>query len=179
MERQLFGGGGHHPIWLYEKMVYQPEKIFKLGFVRNPYDRFVSAFFHGYEGKPNPHARWPRTIDGFREFVKTLPSKNLRGPRLAYPTIMDWQLHHHFIPQWFFLTVTNDKIGVDFVGHYEKLQADWYAVLDRLGIPRDPLPHHRKSEHLSYEAYYDDECYQIVGRIYDRDFRLFDYLRIG
>jgi len=72
--------------------------------------------------------------------------------------------------------VTGDggEVIVDFVGRYERLQADLDEVGGRLGIPA-ALPHLNRSSHRDYREYYTDETRDIVAARFARDLAQFDY----
>ena len=157
MERCHFlGGGGHQTIREYP----QNQRLFKFGFVRNPWDRLVSAFFchRPYDGG--------RDLAQFHQFVLEHCSDG------EYPDDGIYRLH--FLPMWHFLLDGNDRMGVDFVGRFEMLQSGWKYVCERLKVFA-VLPHERKRLHRPYKEYYTPETWDVVGQLYQRDIELFGY----
>jgi hypothetical protein len=169
MERREFlGGSGHWPIWTWGKWINGLGQIFKFGFVRNPLDRVVSAFFH----EPNI-TRFDQNKKGFKKFLKKLKG-DWQDPPYNYPSVSSLPYHHHFLPQWYFLCDRDKKIAVDFVGRFENLKEDWKTVCDKIGVS-DELEHTRKSDHLPYGEYYTPMYEKIVRNIYKDDFKIFGY----
>lgn len=162
MERCSFlGGEGHTPIW-----AFNLNASFSFGFVRHPLARFVSAFFHS----PNITG-YPRTKQGFIAFVESLKEQT---PTYSYPGLKGWDIHHHFLPQWFFLCDKNRRIAVNFAGRYESLTADWNHVCKIIGV-QEALPHHRKGKHLDPYSYYTLATEQKVREFYREDLEIFGY----
>lgn len=161
----FLGSGGHETI----RHFSDASGAFKFAFVRNPWDRFISAFFCqnnvGFKNR-----------DGFNEFVNEcnqlnpgiLDTNNIE----SFSTNGVYRLH--FIPQWHFLLDDHDKIGVDYIGHFESLQDDWRYVCDRLDVSPD-LAHCRATDHEHYKYYYTPESWAVVGKLYQRDITLFGY----
>ena len=129
---------------------------FKFGFVRNPYDRFVSTCF--FLNRRNPDF----TNSAVQFMKRALTVERFRRRVLVRP-------------QFEQLTDEQGDIALDFVGRYENLQADYNTVCDRLQIPAADLARKNPSQHQSYASYYDDELRDIVGNFYKEDLRLFGY----
>lgn len=124
------------------------DSYFKFSFVRNPWDRLVSAF-HFINGFGLP----------FNEFVKTIDTRN----RLL-------------CPQYQFLLDARDNHLVDFIGRFENIKKDFQYVCEKIGISKQKLPRRNVSVgRRAYHHYYDDETRELVAKIYRRDIDLFEY----
>jgi len=124
---------------------------FKFTFIRNPWDKAVSEW--RYFSKIIP--------DYNIEFKDSINSKKYWGG--PYPwTEHDWK-------QFRF------ALECDFIGRFENLQNDFNTVCDKIGIPRQQLPHSNKTNHKHYTEYYDEETKQIVAEKYSKDIELFEY----
>jgi hypothetical protein len=143
---------------------------FKFAFVRNPWDRLVSAYeFLRAGGWHAGDRRWAAehvTVYGsFEAFVR-------KG--LPRPEVMAWR---HFQPQRPFLAdPLTGRIGVDFVGRFESLQADFRTIAERIGI-RAELPHRNRSRAATpYRDAYTPATAAVVRRLYARDVDAFGYV---
>jgi len=136
---------------------------FKFTFVRNPFSKCLSEYF------------WEKTHLGeslnFNDWVK-LKLGDLINQSENNTTIMRQK---HNLEQYKFIYKTSGKCMVDFVGRFEKLQQDFDIVCDKIGIPRQQLPHINKTNHTHYTEYYDDETREIVAEKYARDIEYFGY----
>lgn len=145
------------------------ESYFSFGFVRNPYDRVVSAYHYLKNDSPDPlDIKWGklniRDLE-FKEFVLKLQDDEFRQNILR---------KNHFYFQNKYLCDENMNILVNFVGKFEQLNSDFKKILNILNR-KDSLVHVNKSKHCDYKDYYNYETYKIVREIYKNDFEIFDY----
>ncbi|HNQ03393.1 MAG TPA: sulfotransferase family 2 domain-containing protein [Thiobacillaceae bacterium] len=170
VSKKLFGclGGGHAPIDDFAH-VFSPAEFadyFKFTFVRNPWDRLLSAYMFlsngGFNGDDEEWARDNLASYGnFTDFVRGwVNTKNI------------WT-KQHFYPQSYFLK-TEGRLAVDFVGRFENINEDFARIARHLGVDAH-LEHLNSSGRKDYHDYYDEECREIVGRVYREDIELFDY----
>ncbi|MBK0382514.1 adenylyl-sulfate kinase [Pedobacter sp. SD-b] len=172
INRSLFCnlGTGHTPIWQFQKQLGEQafNNFFKFTFVRNPWDRLVSAFLFLKKGGLNEADKlWSennlKDYHDFESFVKNwVNEKNIFS-------------YVHFIPQHYFLCVNGSKPLVDFIGKYENIEIDFKYVADKLNIkaPLQKLNVNETKNH--YSNYYNEETISIVKDVYKRDIELFDY----
>jgi hypothetical protein len=154
------------------QMIYPNEwtSYFKFGFVRNPWDRVLSAFFY------------LRDVHSDRPFVKQCmaPFKDNLDAFIKYD-LRKYPRHifaeAHLRPQAFYLCDTNGKVSVDFVGRFERIKEDWTTVCKQIGI-EEPLIHaHRtlNKPNKHYTEFYTTESRSIIAELYREDIRLFGY----
>ncbi|MCV3473345.1 sulfotransferase family protein [Campylobacter sp. CNRCH_2016_3089] len=146
------------------------KNIFSFGFVRNPHDRLVSAFFYLKKGGGNiEDLQWSqehmRKYSSFEQFVLDLENIKIRNK------IFNWI---HFIPQYCFLCDNQKNILVDFIGKVENIHNDFQFVLSKLNIKRT-LTISNPSSHRHYLSYYNKTTYKIVYKLYHYDYKLFNY----
>ena len=140
------------------------ENIFKFTFVRNPYDRTVSAFFflkQIWQSKKHRKELIIKNDETFEDFIINKFSVQGTGINL------------HFLPQHRFVTI-NNIMFIDFIGKFENLTNDWKYVASKINANPN-LPHINKSNHKNYKDYYTEETKQIVAKIYEKDIKLFNY----
>lgn len=149
-----------------------PESYFSFCFVRNPWDRVVSAFSYLSQGGSNLLDKFNSMIylskyqGQFERFVKGELGEN------------DSAVFHqmHFRPQYKYVCDKDGKIAVDFVGKYENLEEDFGKIHEELGFSvKNGLPRLNQSEHGHYKDYYTERTKEIVGNAYKKDIELFDY----
>jgi hypothetical protein len=129
---------------------------FKFGFVRNPFDRFVSycAFMTRQHGafEQDPQGTMRRILFELRP--------------------MD---HVHFQTQASLLVDEAGELDIDLVGRVEAMQASYDAVCERIGIPSRALEKVNSSRRGDYRQYYDQALIDGVADLYRRDLELFGY----
>lgn len=139
-------------------------ELFKFTFVRNPWDLQVSSYHH-------IRRSWPRLVEGRDEFGEFLKWR-LDPARPLEPIVEDSnQLQSDYIVD------LHGNVIVDFLGHYEQLQADFDTVCQRIGIPPSTLYHKRKTTDRSrdYRSYYTDETAELVASYFARDLEILGY----
>ena len=131
-------------------------KYFTFSFIRDPYDRIVSHYFH-YKRL----GLFTKKI-GLEDFV-----------RLAC-------LSPHTLP----LPATHNAVGflspaynwannVDYVGRFENLEEDWYSLLKILGLSKIRLPHINASDRKEVEL--SSYGKSLVASAYRTDFEAYGY----
>lgn len=148
----------HSPLRQYkseiEASIYKG--LYKFACVRNPWERAISHYF-------SPHREKDRFDKG--EFIQFFTSGNEIVKPMTY-----------FIAEDESVPGSVDDLGLDFVIRFENLQADFDAVCDTIGIPRQALPVRNKSQRESeIMKYYDVETIEIIGERYKSDIRIFGY----
>ncbi|EMZ8123811.1 sulfotransferase family 2 domain-containing protein [Campylobacter coli] len=145
------------------------DSYFSFGFVRNPYDRVVSAYHYLKNDSPDPcDIKWGRLhINNltFEEFILSLQDEEFKEEILS---------KNYFSFQYKYLCDKNMNILVNFIGKFEKLDNDFKKILNILRR-KDSLVHINKSKHLNYRDYYNSQTYKIIREIYRDDFEIFDY----
>lgn len=132
------------------------ERYFKFGFVRNPFDRFVSycAFMTRDKGE---FAANPQAV--MRHLLFTAPPHG----------------HILFHPQHQFFVDENGELASDYLGRIEQMQASYDEICRRIGIPARPLDKVNSSRRGDYRDYYDQQLIDGVAALYARDLELFGY----
>jgi hypothetical protein len=134
----------------------QWEQYFKFAFVRNPFDRFVSAC--AFLNRHNPQFKQRPN-----EWMKVAMSRAQFRQRVLIR------------PQYEQLINVDDELALDFVGRYETLQDSLNHILDHLSLPKALLEVHNQSDHYSYRHYYDDALMHQVKEFYKQDLDTFGY----
>lgn len=128
---------------------------FKFGFVRNPFDRFVS------------YCAFMTRSDGAFE----------HDPQLVMHRVLEARPMQHvlFRPQSELLTDGEGRLLTDFVGRVERMQESYDEACARIGIPGRTLDRINDSRRDSYRVYYDQALVDGVTDLYRRDLELFGY----
>lgn len=132
------------------------EQHFKFTFVRNPYARMASLYF--YLTRKSAPPRMP-----FSEFVPKL----LAGS----DGFANWS---HLGDTWPLYTI-EDRIVVDFVGRFERLDADFLTLCDRLNIPRQNLGQTKVAAKYDFRELYDPDTRRLVEQVCGREIEHFGY----
>jgi len=134
--------------------------------VRNPYDRFISAYyFLELFDRRNPNkARYGKWKDrGLLGSIKFLVSK----PTERVTAVLR--------PQHFFVCDDKGDICCN-IYKYENFYDTYLKFCNILDVtPKDYLFRHNEGEHDFYRDYYNKELQELVYEYYKKDFELFNY----
>ena len=127
---------------------------FKFAFVRNPFDRFISAmaFFRPQLFKANAKA-----------CIQEVLFAQKKGR------------HFLFLPQEHWMKDQAHQFSMDFVGKYENLSLDFDKIMHHIGLPATSLQPQNSASHAPYAQYYDAELTTLVQQLYQHDFKAFNY----
>lgn len=131
-------------------------QYFKFAFVRNPWEIQVSYYFYVLQSECHFDHEHVKQLGSFAKYV-------------------DWRVNGHVSLQSDFIC---NKIGdtiVDFVGRFERMEADFRLICNTLGVSNIQLPKSNTSTHLSYTHYYDDVTRKQIGLAYAEDIERFSY----
>lgn len=176
LKTEIYGapGGGHRRIAEFAAFdLDRTRRFFKCGFVRNPWDRLMSAYFYlrqgeGTSGRDNRFAaaHLARHAD-FEGFVRALEDPGYRRAVMAYD---------HFRTQSHWICYPGQTShALDFLGRFERFDEDLAALRSRLGLPERPAPRARPSRHPPYQEVYTPQSRDIVARLYAPDIALLGY----
>jgi sulfotransferase famil protein len=128
--------------------------FFKFGFVRNPWELLISRYHYIVQNPRHP----------LHTFVKSL----------GFPAYLEWLAQHDKRQQKDFLVDEHGQLLVNFVGRFERIDADFREICQRLGICA-PLKSLNNSRHDDYRTYYDRRAIQLVADSFRDDIERFEY----
>jgi hypothetical protein len=132
------------------------DRHFKFSFVRNPYERVVSAYF--YLTRKSPGERLP-----FRDFVSRLVGGS--------DEFLRWR---SFVDTWPVYTI-DDRVVVDYIGRFENLGADFDVLCDHLKLPGSHLAHSKVASKYDFRDVYDADSRKLVADFCGREIEHFGY----
>ena len=171
VEVSLYGKAGGHRTLAGYHLVLDPEdfaSFFKFTFVRNPWDRLVSAYCFLKNTELKGNRNWARqnlaAYDDFDAFVRGwVTPENVRS-------------YSHFRPQHHFVRLGERRPAVDFIGYYENLAADFAVLCEKLNnTAKLGVENHNPRRARDYRSYYTDETRRIAAEVYADDVELFGY----
>jgi len=136
-----------------------PDYDFYFSFVRNPYDRIVSAYFYRQRG----NARVPMQ-NYIPHFHKWLMEDTIRA---------DMVVDEVFRPMVHYLDAP-----IDFIGRFENLQEDFDRVCKLIGLEPKRLIRDNVCDHPPWRELLDEAELARVYELYREDFESFGYERV-
>lgn len=159
----------HAPAEWYQQL--DPDKFdryFKFTFVRNPWDRAVSAYTYlcrGGSAASEEDALWSPFVNRFESFddfaCRWMNADNIMRNAL-------------FTPQVVYLKDMFGQVAMDFTGRFENLEQDFAHVARQLQVSAE-LPHLNQSRSRPYQEFYSERSQQIIADLYAEDIAAFDY----
>ena len=156
---------GTHEMMVRDKLLDH----FKVGFVRNPWDRYVSLYHYFYQMTPYHYAysydkNTVKIVQQFKTFKDfCIHFNSLNHKKFHFFPQVSWSHHHK-------------TCILDFIGRFENLEEDVYKLQDILQVDNEALGQiPNASNHKHYTEYYDDETRKIVSDIYALDIEYFNY----
>jgi hypothetical protein len=157
----------------FKKNNWDWDSYFKFSFVRNPWDRMVSAYFYRLKMVKRWNITKPKdkhTQDVYESFQVQLHSTNNFNEWLKkYIKHESVAFHQHK-----FLYDNDEKI-VDFVGKFENLNNDFNHAMNKIKCGHIKLPFLNRSSRKSYKEYYTEETRNMIKNYYKKDIKLFNY----
>lgn len=144
------------------------DRYLRVAFVRNPWERLVSAFVYlsaggsgnAYDGQAQADLR--RFSGDLGAFVEELPAFATR--------------YHHFRPQSFYLRHDDGELAAGFLGRTENLAGDVARLASRIGLTLSrEIEVHNASGRRDYREYYTPRSAHIVQQVYQDDVNLLGY----
>lgn len=133
------------------------DRYFSFSFVRNPYDRLVSLYFHLKRLTQHP----------LHEKVKGM----------EFPDYVEWGLEQSPDLLLDSLTDADGRLLLDHVGRLETFAADVQQVCARLGVPFDGARHENATpgRGKDYRVYYDQRSRARVAAYFAKDLEQLGY----
>lgn len=151
----------HGHIAAHEFRKYVSEQLwndyFKFGFVRNPWDRFISLYFF-YNKNPDQNAK--NILFTMHDYVEKIPIFN------------NIILTHN---QSDFICNNSGTLLVDYLGRYEQFDESFEEICNIIGIPAIDTEKVNQTAHKDYRSYYDKSLIQKVAEVYEKDIKIFNY----
>jgi len=141
----------------------QWNSYYKFTFIRNPYDKIISAYHFInkiYSRKPS-----------FKDFLKDKDNCE------------NWTYSHAFITQYDHLLDCNDKLNIDYLGDFNNLNEELIKVLTTLGV-KNILHGKLIAENIkinasdvikNYYNYFDEETLVLVNEYFHKDFEYLNF----
>ena len=147
---------------------------YRFAFIRHPCHRTFSFYADKHvklAGRPDAYRFFIEPYHGVREGMTFVELCRW----LATPYGSDAFADRHWLSQHLQIRLPDGRLP-DFIGRYERLDADWETVTAHLGLPFRPLPRFNvRPAAMVAEEHLDDETVKLLQRRYADDFALGGY----
>lgn len=171
-------GSGHETIYDFFIKKINIKEYFKWCFVRNPWERILSAYEYHHE----LYCQIPK----FSDFINILYKDRYKFklPHLKWSNEMpklNLPIQRiHFFPMNLLIKIENE-VCMDFIGKYESLEEDWKKIQKKfnkencnLSIKNDRRTN-LKMKNSNYKDIFNKDLIKMVEEIYQEDIELFNY----
>ena len=163
------GFSGHSPASYHSEY----KNYFSFTFVRNPYDRVVSAY--KYFRKLKEGHRWYKRNSiisdaanamDFNEFVNHIPDfmKLMKKEEGSFQSGIHFQAYDYFL-----------DFNIDYLARFENIQEDYAYILAKLKLPRANLRKINSTNNSDYRQLYMEDSKRSVYYIYKEDINKYNY----
>jgi len=142
---------------------------FSFSFVRNPFDRLVSAWKCRWVSCKKINNKPVNMFNNFNHFVRDLVLKESDWG------FFRWSHTMPFADPRQKLFDSDGKKILDFIGKLENYEEDFKFVCKTIGLNQQSLPHRNKTKHKHYSDYYDSSTKKIAEEFYAKDIEYFGY----
>ena len=172
LRKSIYGSKSFHiPAVRYKSIdAIKFDQYFKFCFVRNPYDRLLSAYeylkIRCHSDMSFPDHRWAASnltvYRDFEEFVLSLNESSVRNRIKSY-------IHFRDQLDWICDSNRERTILADFIGRYETISEDYERLQEKLKLQKT-LPAERKNPNRKdYRKSYSTKMVDIASDIYAKD----------
>lgn len=157
----------HIPIQVFKELMNKDNynNYYKFSFVRNPFDRMISAYFFAQKWAKGRGAKKTLTWEelnviknmSFSSWLINL-TKNLNGSQIKYSSQYDFTK------------------GCNFIGKVENLNQDFKTILTDLNIKKNiKVRKLNPTKRKQYRKYYNKEDRLLVEKLFEKDISYFNY----
>ncbi|WP_185962578.1 sulfotransferase family 2 domain-containing protein [Thalassomonas sp. M1454] len=164
-------GLGHKPLELYYKANRTKfDEYYKFTIVRNPYDRFVSAFNYLKAGGNSQ----VDIIVLKEELTKHRDVNDFISELKKNPELMVNVMNYvHFMPQTYFLKGNIRATSIDHIGKQEDMETSFNFLKNIFSLNNLELKKQNVTKGYNDTLSYDSKTF--LYNLYEEDFRYFDY----
>ena len=162
-----FKQGGHTKM----SEISKPNNYLLFTVIRNPWDRFASAFYyscmkknmwHDNINNKTPHPDYLTLKDlEFNEAIRKYYNKELNLTSL------------HFLPMIHYLN--DDLSKLDLIIRYENLSEDICTLLKKIGLNKELTVMNSSNRKQDYRLLYEEDTKQMIYELYKNDIETFNY----